>query len=365
MNNVGISFFDPVLYGISFKLFFGFLSYILILRQVFLSRIESRINTIQKRNIIYGISLFVILFIGFRPLSTAFTDMQNYVDIFNDQMIYSLKETPWKNDFVFSISTYILTKYIGIQSVFFIIALIYTYGYCKFILFFFKKNPILTLSILMSLGFFFAYGVNTIRSGLASSLFLIAVVYLSKRKKFKSIILFFLSIGVHLSFIIPTIVFFISKISPKIKINIIFWFFSVLGSFFFGNILNQYIGNIDIGISRTEYFTTNPDSELFSFTGFRWDFIIYSAFPILIGMYAILKKRIESKVYNEFLSFYILTNAFWVWVIEANYSDRLAFLSWFIYPFLITFPLEFTPNRKENKFYLLCCIVIVTFSMII
>lgn len=36
---------------------------------------------------------------------------------------------------------------------------------------------------------------------------------------------------------------------------------------------------------------------------------------------------------------YLLSNTFWILVIRANFSDRFAYLSWFIYSIVLLYPL--------------------------
>lgn len=84
------------------------------------------------------------------------------------------------------------------------------------------------------------------------------------------------------------------------------------------------------------YFT--KDYSQFSHAGFRWDFLLYSIVPILLGKY-ITDRGCEDRIYSVLLNTYILANAFWVLVIRAEFSDRFAALSWTLYPFVIAYPL--------------------------
>ena len=103
----------------------------------------------------------------------------------------------------------------------------------------------------------------------------------------------------------------------------------------------------------------------FSHTGFRWDFLLYSAMPVWLIWY--VQKTIEKKrsamgiektmeeeetgvygagiladaqsmrVFHVISTVYLLTNAFWVMVIKASFSNRFAYLSWFIYPLVLAY----------------------------
>ena len=78
---------------------------------------------------------------------------------------------------------------------------------------------------------------------------------------------------------------------------------------------------------------------MFSHTGFRWDFLLYSMMPIVLGYYVVIKRGIQDRTYTILLNTYTLANAFWVMVIRANYSNRFAYLSWFMYPIVLAYPL--------------------------
>ena len=90
---------------------------------------------------------------------------------------------------------------------------------------------------------------------------------------------------------------------------------------------------------RVTTYLTTLDSEKFTKTGFRWDFLIYSMMPILLGYYIIVKRNIYDKPYIILLNTYIIANAFWVMIIRANYSNRFAYLSWFMYAVVLLYPL--------------------------
>ena len=88
-----------------------------------------------------------------------------------------------------------------------------------------------------------------------------------------------------------------------------------------------------------EYFTTAPELGTFSMIGFRWDFLLYGSVPILEGIYFVFKRKYNNQFYCILLSTYILTNAFWVLINEVPFSDRFAYLSWFMMPVVIIYPI--------------------------
>ena len=66
--------------------------------------------------------------------------------------------------------------------------------------------------------------------------------------------------------------------------------------------------------------------------GFRWDFLLYSAMAVVVGWYFVFKQNFEDEYYHWIYNTFLATNAIWVLVIRASYSNRLAQISWFIMP---------------------------------
>lgn len=60
---------------------------------------------------------------------------------------------------------------------------------------------------------------------------------------------------------------------------------------------------------------------------------------MLVGWYYIYRKKFNDRFYTLIYNSYLLTNIFWILVIRANFSDRFAYLSWFLIPFLLVYPL--------------------------
>ena len=93
---------------------------------------------------------------------------------------------------------------------------------------------------------------------------------------------------------------------------------------------------------RLNTYLTDTDAEVmsqFSNTGFRWDFLLYSLTGIYAGWYFIVKKGYEDKIYSQIFNTYVLANAFWILVIRASFSNRFAYLSWFLLGIVTIYPL--------------------------
>ena len=150
------------------------------------------------------------------------------------------------------------------------------------------------------------------------------------------------------------------------KVNISFWLFSiVLGLIFQEQFKELFSWLIDDG-RMTSYLNAEVSEDVFSHIGFRWDFLLYSSLPIIIGWYAISKQRIIDKTYAFILHTYIFSNAFWILINTAAYSNRFAYLSWFLYPIVLIYPFckfKFLKNQSVVLGLLLIIMTAFTYFM--
>ena len=84
-------------------------------------------------------------------------------------------------------------------------------------------------------------------------------------------------------------------------------------------------------------------------SGFRIDFVLYSFMPVLVGYYAIFKKQIQSPLYEVLLKVYLLVNGVWMLCMYAAFTNRIAYLSWSLYPILLLYPF-LNEEWGENQF---------------
>ena len=194
---------------------------------------------------------------------------------------------------------------------------------------------------------FFSYGTNGIRNGAACHIVILGVVLLTDKSKYKQLtaaILFLLAFMLHRSTTLPIIAALIVKyFKLNTKFAISFWFISILLSLILGNAVGELFLNLGFDDRMDRYFTAQEDIEMmqrdFAHVGFRFDFLLYSAMPVLMVWYLTIKRNFNDAAYNIIANTYILANAFWIMVIRASYSNRFAYLSWFLYPLVIAYPL--------------------------
>ena len=192
--------------------------------------------------------------------------------------------------------------------------------------------------IVMSAGClgFSNYGTNVIRAGIAISLLLLA--YSLKIKTIFRLLLAFIAISFQISMIIPFVAFVGSKFIKQTWLAVLFWGVCLILSAadFDMSIIFENLGFVDERVDK--YVGTIDDVGGRYNKGFRVDFLLYSIAPMMISFYYLYIKRIKDARYNHIIRTYLLANAVWLLAIRIAYSDRLAYLSWFMIPYLTLYP---------------------------
>lgn len=309
----------------------------------------------QKRQ--YGIMLiYAILFIvvvGLRPISGHyFGDTVNYARSYESMKGLPLGSIMEEGEWIFNGFMWYAAQHIPVQYFFLIIEILYVVPLviaCKKLV---PNNPNVMLLFCMTAFSFFTYGTNGIRNGMACSLIILALAFM-KDKTWKSkcmaILLAYIAFGCHKSTALPILCMVICLFFKNTKYAIYFWLFSIFVSLVAGNSVESFFTSLGFDDRMSEYSSANIDASLFSSTGFRWDFLLYSFMPILLGWYIVVKRRVKNNLYSYLLNSYIFCNAFWVMMIRASYSNRFAYLSWFIYPIVLAYPLLKFPVFKQKN----------------
>lgn len=301
------------------------------------TRIKNNGNTLGLAIII---SIVLAIFLGSRPISPLFGDTGAYEWTFRQYQtgdkVYIGDESEWLWVKFVSICALIMDS-----RTFFILVDLCYFGFTLWACKKFCPNNVLVAMLFMIGAFsFYTYGTNGIRNGLACSLTLAAISFLCgpNRRILIATVLAFCAINIHNSTLLPISVAVIAYLWIKnFRYAYLFWVLSILISLTIGGSITSLFESLGFG-NRSSYFTTY-DSQQFSHSSFRWDFLVYSMMPILLGYYVVIKKGIEDKQYMLLLNTYTLANAFWVMVIRANFSNRFAYLSWFMYPIVLAYPL--------------------------
>lgn len=225
-------------------------------------------------------------------------------------------------------------------------ATLYIFAYNKAIKLLSGNRFYTWLICLLSMGFM-AYSVNTMREGLGIAFFLLGICSYLNQKRFSFIAYSLIACSIHISLTLPVICFVIA--SRKLKINHCFYIW--IGFFFlslFG--LSEFVTQVTefLQIEKLSGYLNNADTERYK-VGFRWDFVLYSLLSIIWGGYMIYRFKYTNSIYIILYKTYILVNAVWLLFIKIPFTDRIAYLSWFLMPFLVTIPIVDRNSNVEAK----------------
>ena len=276
--------------------------------------------------------IFMILFIGTRPISGRY-----FVDMEGTAAMWPLYDTgtfsfSWdvENKLYDNLRYYMSTAGYPVETFFVLIAAIYfsaMLGACRK---FFPKDTLFAYLVFLAAFSTFSYSTNGIKAGSAASIFMLALAY--HDKPIVTIILSLISWGFHHSMVMVVASYLIVYIYHKPKWFFVLWIFSVfIAAAHIGTFQSFFASMTD---ERGESYLTSMVFE----QGFRIDFILYSAMPVLVGYYALYKKEIQSRSYEIILCLYLMTNAIWMLCMYSEASNRIAYLSWLQYPVVLIYP---------------------------
>ena len=294
---------------------------------------DSNFRYMKGMGVVYF--LFVVLFMGLRPVSGSyFGDMSTYRDYFNHYAnggeIFS------RVDLLFHLYTQACSKVLSLHTYFLLCATIYMWPLVLVSKKWFKDYWFYGFLFLVTSFSFWTYGTNGIRNGMAGSLLLLGI---SRDKRLWQVVLIVLAVSFHKSMVLPAAAFVFANFYNNPKKLMYLWLLCIPASLVAGGAFESFFATLGFDDDRINYLTQTVDATQFENTGFRWDFLLYSATGVFAGWFYIFKRNYKDKVYFWLFNTYILTNAFWILVIRANYSNRFAYLSWFMISLVIVYPL--------------------------
>lgn len=310
-------------------------------------------KSIGKHNLARTSSVMIVIFmiitcfaLGLYPDDLSI-DKPRYAHMYYNSLIYGLstefRDAGW---IVYNtICTYIFGD--KIELFFLLTATIYLLGYFQIGRALFPHKNI-GYFIIMSAGClgFSNYGTNVIRAGVALSILLIAFS-LHGKSVFK-LLLVFVALSFQKSVFIPVLAFFGAKCLKSTKLVTCIWVVCLLLSAINVDMgpLFESVGFVD---ERIETYAETIGSESGSYEkGFRFDFLLYSIIPLFISFFYTYQNRIKDALYLLVVRVYLLANAVWLLAIRMAYSDRLAYLSWFLIPIITLYPALKYQDRFRN-----------------
>ncbi|WP_394907283.1 EpsG family protein [uncultured Mesonia sp.] len=295
----------------------------------------------NRRNIIFlkyfGIFnlMFVLLYMGLRPNHAVFVDMRGYGFNFTKYQHGNFVRLEKGSDYLFELFTLICSQITNLTGYFFICTLIYVYPLYKLSKKWFGNYWFYAFLMLIVSFSFWSYGTNGIRNGLASAIFIFA---LTRNKFWHQILFLIIAIGFHKSMLLPTFgyLFAYSKITSRKLLY--FWVLCIPLSLVGGNFFENLFANLGFD-ERLSYLTDDRFDQLFSSSGFRWDFLFYSAIPVIVGWYFLIRKKWQNQQFEKLYKTYLVANGVWILIIEASFSNRFAYLSWFLMGVIVIYPI--------------------------
>lgn len=290
------------------------------------------------------IAVFVTLYIGTRPI-WAYADTQLYTTMYN-----LLKKGIWTEvrggdiEPFWALIQYASVPFLSASDWLTVISIFYVGGMTVAARRWFPRHFLMALIFLFTAYSFFSYGTNGIRNGMATSIAMVGLTFFNKSRKELAIGYIFLITAcfTHKSCLLILAAATAARLFKNININVGIWFACILLSLIFAEPMKDLIAGLmaDKRAAHYIYQQVSTQGEVaFSRTCFRWDFILYSALPIAFGWYAITKQKIKDETYIFLLTTYIFANSVWCLINSVAFSNRFAYLSWFLYPVIIIYPL--------------------------
>ena len=214
-------------------------------------------------------------------------------------------------------------------------------------------------AFLVFLGAFITYSssVNGIKAGVAASIFVCAIAF--KDKKWLVALLLAISWGLHHSMHVCIIAYIIAALYKNTKIYLAFWLVCFLLAVANVTYFQELFANFT-DEKGASYLLTDEDSGWL--TGMRYDFVIYSFMPILVGLYSKYKLHISIKEYDFILNLYLLLNGVWMLCMYASFTNRIAALSWLLYSIVLTYPFLSKQCNIPNKNSIFAVIMLLHLS---
>lgn len=289
------------------------------------------------------VCVMCILFIGTRPHTAVFGDTINYVNWWGLKIWLGFD--PTCENLLFDNLYNWMGSIFPTPTLFFLLIASVYFG-CILIAArkLFPANTLIVFLVYLAAFSTFSYSTNGIKAGAASTLFLVSLAYRDKLPI--SIIFLLLSWGFHHSMQMPVAAYVITLFFKDSRWYFYGWLFCLLMAM--GHV--TFFQNLFAGMSDESgngYLTSDSGGDWGGKSGFRIDFVIYSAMPVLMGYYVLFKYKLQDKLYEIMLHQYLVTNGIWMLCMYAGFTNRIAYLSWCLYPFLVVWPCFAIPNESH------------------
>ena len=310
-------------------------------------------NNLSKA--VLGCMIFVIFFMGMRHDGIG-ADTALYSTNFRKMSRGVLEPTGEEGDWVFYYYQYTCSQLMSRTMWLISVAVFYVGAVFVACRYFVRNNATTMLLIAMGAFSFFSYGTNGIRNGVATSFMVLAMALIVEngmKNKVLCAFFCFLALGCHKSTALPIAAMLFARYIKFPRGMFYLWAMSIVLSLIVGQAFTNIfmLFGFDARISGyVNMDNTGETEDAIAKAGFRWDFLLYSAMPIILGYYTIVKKKLYDKTYLLLMGTYIYANAVWVMLIRLPFSNRFAYLSWFLYGIVLAYPLlKFNIWPRQGK----------------
>lgn len=292
--------------------------------------------------------LCLVLFIGLRPSSRIFVDMGAYI-----RLLRMYEGLPfyfnWETDNIIFDNLIMWWASVPLGHSMFFLLCSFVYFFCAYVGIkrLFPTHTFPAYLVFLTAFSTFSYATNGIKAGMACSIFIMALGFLDK--KLLCLFLALVSMGFHHSMQLPVVALIITMFFKNPK----WYYWGWLICFFMALFHITFFQNLFAGITDehgAEYLLAtenNTDAHI----GFRPDFVLYSVAPVCVGYYYEMKRKQTSKIYSSLMHFYLCTNGIWMLCMYASFNNRIAYLSWFVYPIVLIYPFLYvdkSPKRYKS-----------------
>ncbi|MBP0902474.1 EpsG family protein [Mariniflexile gromovii] len=295
----------------------------------------------------YLMLLLLIVYLGLRPVSGRyFTDMATYARIYESYA--NGGKIILKTDVVFQQFMKFCSSFLSTNNFFLLCATIYIYPMFVVSKKLFRQYWFYAFFMFVVSFSFWSFGVNGMRNGMATSIFLLALSFANNKKLM--IFLFFISSLFHETMYLPILAYTLTLFVKNPSWYFKGWLIAIPLSIAMGSFWENLFASLGFGDERLSGYLVGEKDEAFVNSGFRYDFLFYSSFAVVTGAYFIFKKKFNDTFYTQIFNIYLTANAFWVLIIRANFSNRFAYLSWFLMPLIIIYPfIKSNLIKKQHK----------------
>lgn len=304
------------------------------------------------------VAMFFTVFVGLRPIAGEFVDMMNYYGsyVLHEGSMFIFKPTAenliWDNLF-----SWWASNRLGFNS-FMLLACTINFGCtalaCKRL---FPNDQLIAFLVFLGAFSTFSYATNGVKAGTAMAIFVLSLTYYKNWRVFIPLVL--VSYGFHHSMQLPLCACFLAYLYRNTKVYLYVWGLCILIAAAHITFFQEIFAAMSVdqfNDARGAGYLTESGADAY-LTGFRPDFILYSAAPVWIGWQAIFNKNIKSEFYSYLLNVYLIINSIWMLCMYASFTNRIAYLSWGLYPFVLIYPL-LKENWGDNQYKLFSKVVV-------